>query len=336
MKVSILVPIYNVSDFIQYCCESLFSQTYDNIEYIFVNDCTPDNSIELLDKCVARHPEVGNKVKVFHHSVNRGLAASRLTGLENVSGDAIMFLDSDDYLEPDAVETLVDIMKKDNSDVVSAGYIHEFGNGKTFVEYPPSVNVEEYLLLLLERKVKCNIWARLYKKELFEHDVNFIEGINNGEDYVVVSRLFYYANKITNISKPILHYLHFNSSSYSSQYKRTNLDQVVAAERYIRDFYKKIGNNQLLEAHYVGNLKLKSEQIVIYLRSDAKISEDYNYILSLFPNESADNSFQNKLHLQDRLILKLAKVLPAFMMRYYVKTGFALKQVLKLLKWFNV
>ena len=86
-KVSILVPIYNVEKYIERCAVSLFEQTYENIEYVFVNDCTPDQSIKVLKHVLGRYPQRSSKTKVINHDRNRGVAASRNTALDKADHD---------------------------------------------------------------------------------------------------------------------------------------------------------------------------------------------------------------------------------------------------------
>lgn len=107
MNVSILVPIYLVERYIKRCAISLFEQTYNNIEYIFVDDCTPDKSIEILNDIINKYPYRKQNIKIIHNKVNLGIAAVRNICIKNASGDFVIFVDSDDYLEKDAVEKLV-------------------------------------------------------------------------------------------------------------------------------------------------------------------------------------------------------------------------------------
>ncbi len=101
--ISILVPIYGVEKYIERCSRSLFGQTYFNIEYIFVDDCTKDNSIGILKKVLMDYPLRAKKVKIVSHSTNRGLSAARNTALTHAEGAYIMHVDSDDYLSECAV-----------------------------------------------------------------------------------------------------------------------------------------------------------------------------------------------------------------------------------------
>ncbi|MBP5277253.1 MAG: glycosyltransferase family 2 protein, partial [Prevotella sp.] len=93
MKVSILVPVYGVEQAIETCTESLFAQTYEQLEYIFVDDCSPDRSIEVLQQVLSRYPHRSKQVNILRHDVNRGLGAARLTALMAATGDFVMHVD---------------------------------------------------------------------------------------------------------------------------------------------------------------------------------------------------------------------------------------------------
>ena len=105
-KVSILVPIYGVEQFIERCARSLFEQTYQNLEYVFVNDCTPDKSIEILTRIIEYYPKRFNSIRIISHEKNRGIAASRNTAYDNATGEFVTIVDSDDWLELNAIELL--------------------------------------------------------------------------------------------------------------------------------------------------------------------------------------------------------------------------------------
>ena len=240
MKVSILVPIYNVERYIGRCVESLMLQTYNDIEYIFLDDKTKDKSMAVLRKITSRFMK-SKQIKIIEHKQNKGLAGARITGLKNSTGDYVMFVDSDDFLEPEAVELMVKKIVEDKSDVVISAFNHVF-EGKTIFEDIPEYSSSEYLAHLLERKIALNVWSRLYKRTLFfEHNVSFVEGINMGEDYVVTSRLFYYVKKISYIHKPLYNYLHINANSYTTSFRRKGMVEVLCAQKIIEDFYKAKG-----------------------------------------------------------------------------------------------
>ena len=119
IKVSILVPVYNAGKYIKRCCNSLFGQSYNDIEFVFVNDCSADDSLQQIKDVVSAYPERISQLKIINHTVNRGSAASRNTALDNSTGDFIMWVDSDDYLELEAVDKLVQCYKTTGSDYIS-------------------------------------------------------------------------------------------------------------------------------------------------------------------------------------------------------------------------
>lgn len=120
MKVTIIVPVYNVSAYIEWCWESLVKQTYKEIEILFVDDCGTDDSVEKLQKLIDTHPDI--YCKILHHDHNRGLSAARNTGLMAATGDYVYFLDSDDDITEDCIERLVAPVMNDEIDIVVGNY----------------------------------------------------------------------------------------------------------------------------------------------------------------------------------------------------------------------
>ena len=212
ISVSILTPIYGVEKYIEQCARSLFEQTYANIEYIFVNDCTPDHSIEILESIIAEYPERARQAHVIHHPHNKGVGAARQTALMAAQGDYIMFVDSDDFLPVDAVEKLI---RKEEEEIkaseagkaegdtsasiylIDGGYA-EWNNGKASLPQKPChITGEKYLKLLICQNVINNrLWGRLYKRSLImEHEIFFQEGINYAEDLFWNTQFLDYANQ---------------------------------------------------------------------------------------------------------------------------------------------
>ena len=118
-KVSVIIPIYGVEKFIGRCAKTLMQQTLKEVEYIFVNDATPDCSMKVLQEVLARYPERQNSVVVAVHETNKGLPAARNTGLQMAQGEYIFHCDSDDFVEPDMLETLYTEAVMHRADIVS-------------------------------------------------------------------------------------------------------------------------------------------------------------------------------------------------------------------------
>ena len=122
-KVSVIIPVYGVKKYIERCARSLFEQTLDDIEYIFVDDSTPDNSISILRKVLSEYPNREKQVKILHHEKNKGLAQARQTGLKIASGEYIAHCDSDDWVDVHMYEEMYNKAIEEDADVVVCDYV---------------------------------------------------------------------------------------------------------------------------------------------------------------------------------------------------------------------
>lgn len=239
MKISILAPVYNVAEKIERCAISLFEQTYKDIEYIFVDDCTPDNSIEVLQRVMERYPHRKGQVRILHHEVNKGLAGARNTGYNTISGDAIMIVDSDDYLAKDACELLTKKMAVSNADIVSGSYVSLQPQGKCVTipstDYSVQHNLKKHLCLSYGH---CMLWSRLYRADLFaSSEMRALEGVNLSEDYMMTARLLLNA-KTAFIDEVVYYYDETELRDYSKIYDN-HIRQLTQSVMMVDDFYRK-------------------------------------------------------------------------------------------------
>ncbi len=238
-KVSICVPIYGVEKYIERCAISLFEQTYNNIEYVFVNDCSPDKSISILENVVAKYPQKRDSIIILNHERNRGVSAARNTAIQSASGEFIYWLDSDDYLENNAIEVLVQTQLKDNADIVSAHYYEDWGSHRTPKRMPYSIDDQAWKAMVLKRTTMISIWGRLIRLSLFlDNHIQAIEGCNMGEDFQITPKLFYYANKLALADDYLYNYNRSNENAYSFQFSRAKVDQIMCGLDEIKRFYK--------------------------------------------------------------------------------------------------
>lgn len=129
-KVSIIVPIYNAAKYLSRSIESMLNQSYDNLEIILIDDASTDNSKEIIKKYALKD----SRIKPFYSEVNQGVSRSRNMGLKSVSGDYVIFIDSDDYIVKDMVKIMVEKSIKYNSDLVDSYHLIIYKN-KTFLEH---------------------------------------------------------------------------------------------------------------------------------------------------------------------------------------------------------
>lgn len=238
-KVSICVPIYGVEKYIERCAISLFEQTYNSIEYVFVNDCSPDRSIAILESVIAKYPQKRDSVIILNHERNRGLSAARNTALQRASGEFIYWLDSDDYLERNAIEVLVKVQLKENADIISAHYYEDWGAHRVPKRMPYSKDDKDWKSMVLKRTTMISVWGRLIRLSLYlDNHIKPIEGCNMGEDFQVTPRLFYYAHKLALADDYLYNYNRSNENAYSFQFSGVKVDQIMHGLDEIKCFYK--------------------------------------------------------------------------------------------------
>ena len=202
-KVSVIVPVYNVEAYLDRCLDSLVNQTLKDIEIIVVNDGSPDNSQDIIDKYVKKYENVfGYKKK------NGGLSDARNYGLNKASGDYIAFVDSDDYVESTMFSKLYNKACEGNFDVVVSNfdYVDDLGN----LLGVGSSNIDKDLYGDEIKKSMLNIyptaWNKLYKRELFSNNIEFKKGVWF-EDVEFMYRLFPYIKSIGVVFDNLYHYV---------------------------------------------------------------------------------------------------------------------------------
>lgn len=295
-KVSILVPVYGVEKYIERCARSLFEQSYYNIEYIFVNDCTKDKSIEILTDVLDEYPHRKAQVKIIHHKRNRGLSAARNTAVANMTGDYLWHIDSDDYVAVDAVEELVREIEKTNANVVIFGYKSVYANKTISNTIEPYNNINTYIKLLLLNSIAASMWNKFYRTSFYkEIGIMSIDGIGQGEDYAVVPRILYNTSKITWFNKSLYFYNLVNQSSYSNNISLASIKSLKKADDVLYDFFK-------LDESYKDVVDVLHLRSMLFLIKTSK-KDVYAEIINTY------NGYNNtkSLSLSDKIIFFLAK-----------------------------
>lgn len=231
--ISIIVPVYNTENYLEKCLLSLVNQTYKNIEIIIVDDGSPDNSMNIIQKFVL----ADNRVKVISQK-NQGLSGARNTGMNNTNGDYIMFIDSDDWIEIDTCEKAINASEKYNADVVFWSYIKEFSNSQKdnyLFDKTEIIWSEKNINQLSRRMVGLvgdelanpqsidnlvTAWGKLYKKSVIG-DVRFTDTkIIGTEDALFNIEVFLGINSAVYIPDLLSHYRKDNESSLTHNYKK--------------------------------------------------------------------------------------------------------------------
>jgi glycosyltransferase involved in cell wall biosynthesis len=228
-KVSVIIPVYNVSAYIERCVHSLFKQKLEDIEFVFVDDSSTDNSMEILKSILVHsYPERFKQTKIIRHDRNRGVAAVRNTGLDNATGAYVGWTDPDDWVDVEMFLQLYNTAIENDSDIVwcdfflctkNDKYLHSMRNAEDGM-----VNIKA---LLLDRR-HGNLWTSIAKRELyFEHGIRFLEGFDVMEDKYVLVQLMFFAKNIKYIPRPLYYYEKNNSMSYTSSWDDLGVPQTA-------------------------------------------------------------------------------------------------------------
>ena len=208
MKVSVIVPVYNVEPFIRQCAESLFSQTWRDIQYIFVDDGSPDRSVSIIEEVLESFPERKSQVTILHQD-NAGLPQARMTGLRKAVGDYIIHVDSDDWVEPDYVETLSSEALKSGADMVYCDFYKEYGKkpAKVYLEGDPaSPDGKDAMSAMHNSVIRAYMWNKLERRSLYDLDNLFVPVRGYHEDIVFQSQTLFNARTCVHVRKPLYHY----------------------------------------------------------------------------------------------------------------------------------
>jgi len=238
--VSILVPIYNASNYIERCAHSVFQQTFDDIEYVFVNDCTPDDSIKKLKKVIEQYPNRKDKIKFIYHKKNQGIGVSRNSCIENALGKYIQFIDSDDYIEVDMIETMYKRAEEEQADIVVCDAIDEYKNKLLLrQDYVAESRDENFKNQLINEICQGFLWNKLIKRELYVNNkLRIPEGLNYMEDLFIILRLYYFAKKIVKIDRAFYHYVIYNANSITKNKTHKHFENVILFYSSLESFLK--------------------------------------------------------------------------------------------------
>lgn len=185
MKLSVIIPVYNVAKYIEQCLMSVLNQTIDDMEVLLVDDCGTDNSIEIIENIIKNY--TGDiSINILHHKKNRGLSAARNTGIEAAKGEYISFVDSDDYISPNMMEQLLNELEGNSTCGISSCspvFVNEVGDviNNNFLYNSEELKVvepQDFFVKWFTSQIWYTAWGKIYKKDLFD-SVRFHEGINN-------------------------------------------------------------------------------------------------------------------------------------------------------------
>lgn len=214
-KISVIVPVYSVERYIRQCVESLCAQDYDNMELVFVDDGSPDKSVDILMEVLEAHPEVRGKSLIIRQK-NSGLPKARMTGLRAATGDFIIHVDSDDWVEPDYLSQLARKAVEEDADLVYCDFFKEYEGKSSWVDRERDFYPADGLgaaKAVNNGVIRAYMWNKLVRRDLYDLDNMIVPIRGYHEDIVFQTQIVYKATKCVHLRKPLYHYRRRRSGS---------------------------------------------------------------------------------------------------------------------------
>lgn len=271
-KVSLCVAVYNVGLYIEKCIESILNQTYNNIEVILVDDGSKDSSGKVLDQYASKD----SRVKVIHQK-NQGLSVCRNTGLDNASGDYIVFVDGDDYLAPDFVEYMLHLEEVTAADIVlskncfTTSDFQQIKTADKITLWSPEEAVSQFFY----PRLPLGAWNKMYRRSfLVEHGFRFVPELTTGEGLQFITQVGTYANCI-GVGKRKVYYYRMNNPTSATTFANVERQGIGSLKtmKYIED-----------------NLPMKERKIQKAFRWH--YWSCYNYCLRQIMNANAEKKYE--------------------------------------------
>lgn len=260
VKVSFVVAIYMVADYVEQCVRSLYGQTLEDIEIVLVDDCTPDDSIGIALRALEGYPKRKSRVKVVRHEKNMDLPQTRWDGIEAATGEYIILIDGDDYVDERMAEMLYDKAVETDADMVVCDhwlFTPEKSRVRRMAPNGVIGNGDNIKADIINLNVPVNVWCKLVKRSVYTDNDIVWPAKGYAEDVVVSTVTAYYSKRIACVDEP-LYYYRYNPKSYSR-----GLDEQTRM-RMFEDYkvnwqilYQFMCRKHLLEKYEIGVFKGK-------------------------------------------------------------------------------
>lgn len=275
--VSVIIPVYRAAQTLPECLQGLRKQTYRRLQLIFIDDCSPDASTEVILAHREGLTELGMEVLLLRHEVNRGVAVARNTGLDAATGEYIYSLDADDRLDPQTIERLVEAAESHQVPLVGCEYYLEQGDLHRVITQPDVHTGEEAFRQLCYGRMKWNLWLFLFRRELIESPrLRFLPGQNMGEDLMLMSVLFHRVDQLVILHEPLYTYVR-SDAQLTGTYRPEHWTQISQNLQAIEQQLPTIASGELAAL----KLTLKLPLLVTGRR------EDYHHWRELYPETRA-------------------------------------------------
>lgn len=306
--VSIILPVYNVGEYLEECFYSIVKQTYSNIEIIFVDDGSTDNSAELLEKFKA----LDSRVRVFRKE-NGGVSTAKNVGLKHANGEYITFIDPDDYVSDNYIEYLLSLSLSNNADIaLSLEMFDNYNTEQVKEEKINIINSDEALYELLTYKYNIGVANKIFKANLIlDNDILFYEDIFMGEGFNFNVLAFKHAKRIATSNKKIYFYRRDNNNSATTKFKIEKWENAILAIERIKGNLQSNTNLKVKDAIKFAEWRTNVDAFTLLnTANQAKIYSDFNKKTLSVGKKYSNLALKLKPSKKDKLRAILIKVFP--------------------------
>lgn len=278
-KVSVIVPVYRVEKYIERCVRSLFEQTLDDIEYLFIDDCTPDRSIEILKQVLKEYPQRKAQVIIHCMEKNSGQAKVREWGIKNATGEYVIHCDSDDWVDTDMYRAMYEKAIVTNADILRCNFVRVSNKSRILCEAIDNkilMSKKELISCLLLGKDLSSTCDKLVKRELYNL-INFPQN-NMWEDFYMILQLFFYSRKTVFIPD-VFYFYYQNLQSICGSLNKESAKLRFDNERIALDnILKFLEREKLINGfkNEIANLKMHIKEELIQFMNDKDVKNLWN------------------------------------------------------------
>lgn len=317
-KVSVIVPIFKVENFIYRCAQNLLEQSLDEVEYIFVDDCSPDKSIIILEDLLSQYPNKEKSIKLIRHNENKGLPTARNTGLLHATGEFVFHCDSDDWLERNALEELYHKAIQVDAEIVWCDWYLSFEKNERYMsqsygQLGHSMSGLEVVKLMLGGRLKYNVWNKMVKRNLYsENDIWFPDGYGMGEDMTMI-KLFAVASRVSYLNLALYHYVQLNNEAFTKKTTKAHLEQIKYNVDHVVDFLQQRIGHSINESIQFFKLNVK---LPFLITSEVESYDRWN---NWYPESNPYIDLNPLFNFRTKLIQKAAIYRQYWFLRLYYR-----------------
>lgn len=280
-KVSVIIPVHNVEAYIERCARSLFGQTLQDVEFIFVDDCSTDKSVAILKKVIEDYPQRKNQIYLKQLKQNSGPSVARNEGLNMASGEYVIFCDSDDWVARNMYEELYTCASTHNADLCYCDFYLVYADGIKRADSVDFVHNKEELLRRYFVKGSTSLVNKLVKREIYvRHKLKLPGKIFYCEDFWLSLRLIYFSCEIVKVCAPLYFYNKTNQHSLVTKpMNRARTDELKVTLDTIT-FFAKRGELDLYKKELSWRILKAKQDMVLH-------PDEYREFLNIYPDAHA-------------------------------------------------